>query len=291
MIKCLISEHSLNRNLRSIFPNPIKFRRHLTIIDYLSQYINGIYNGDGISQIKISKVNSDFEDPIITEISYDIEKFKNNLKTIIPYIEFKHSDFILATNSKIKDVELKRVFEYFSTTPMIFNFPVCLASKNSCGFPVNKIKKHEFKKQIKGETILKQFEYIKHGKFDCKYKIELDTNFMLYLINNVIMKHSSIIPIEMYNCVHIPTASQLFMRRFIYSNGYKKTGPRTIKLKYDTIRWETGFNKTDSYIRSNMLRPLVESKFIKTLYNSKRGVIKIEFIKRGPYILRFQNKF
>jgi len=294
MIKCLISEHSLNKNLKTIFKNPIKFRRHLTVIDYISYYINGIYNGNGISQIKLSEVNNDFEDPIIIDVEQDLEKFKNNLKTInpnnsnVPYIEFKHSDFIRATNSKIKDTELKKILEDLYTMPINIDFPVCLIDKKSCGDSLKKIKKCEFKKQIKNETIINKFECVKHGKFDYKYKVVLDSEFMLYLINNIIMRHSAIIPVEMYNCTNMPTSSQIFMRRFIYTNNWKKVGPKDIKLKYDTIRFETGFYKSNGYIRSHMLKPLINSNYIKAFYNNSSSIAIVQFLKNGPYIRRFK---
>lgn len=290
MIKFLISEHSLNRNLKEIFYNPIKFRKHLTVIDYLSHYINNKYNGNGISQIKFSE--SEFEDSIITNVIYDMERFKNDLKSMNkikednPYIEFKHSDFIKATNSKIKDVEVIKILKDLSTITVNFNFPVCVISKDSCGYTDHRIKKCEYKKEIKNEKILNNYESIKHGKFDYKYKIILDTRFILYLINNIKMNHTSFIPTDAYHCTKVPTSSQLFMRRFISPYNFGRRNKKKRTIKYDTIRSETGFDKSNSYIRSHMLKPLIESGYIQTFYGNDDKVIIFHFNKVGNYIAK-----
>jgi hypothetical protein len=82
------------------------------------------------------------------------------------------------------------------------------------------------------------------------------------------------------------------MRRFIYTNNWSKTGPKDIKLKYDTIRAETGFHKTDEYIRYHMLKPLIASNHIKIFYNNNdnndNNIVIVQFLKNGPYIRRFK---
>lgn len=290
----LISEHSVNKNLRNIFEEPSKYRNHIIFLDFLCKFMkdkipenrNNIY---GISKVTLS---NDSTDQIVINVDNDIENIIGILRSLTkdafdPYIKFKHSDFIKYTQTKIKDKQLEKAINELCIKKIKFDFPVCVFNNNKCsGLLFKKLKSIEMNRPI-DETILNKYEAKPIGKFDYEYKISLNSRFILYMINNILMNHSVEVPIKNYDWNYIPTSANLFMKRFVLPFYYPRKRYRK-RLKFETIREELGIELSNRQILNQVLRPIEKLNYIKLMHND--DVIEFQCIKFKENIYKFKQK-
>lgn len=292
----LISEHSINKNLKNIFNQPLKYRNHIIFLDFVSKYAKDRLGCVGMTMPRWSCGVSE-EDKIISGIIYrSKDDFIQSLFNIYelqspaePYIEFKHSEFIKYTESKIRDKQLeKTILNLTKKEIFVKKFPIAMYSKKSEGCKKYQIRLEN--REIKNESIITKFESGSVGKYDYKYKVYLDSKFMLYTLNNIMMGHSTMIPINLYDWINIPTVSHLFIKRFMSPYYFvKKKGQMTKKkIKFETINDELGIYKSNREILNQILRPIEKINYIQMLYNNK--IVEIQYYKSGNYLRKVDYK-
>lgn len=291
----LISEHSINKKLKEIFGQPLKYRNHIIFLDFVSKYSKDRL-GEGKMTHLVWSHGVSKKDEIISNVIYiNRDDFIQGLFNLYelkypaePYIEFKHSEFIKYTSSKIKDKQLEKTISDLNKRKIsVKNFPIAIFSKESVGCKKGKIILEN--REIDNEPIITKFECGPVGKYDYRYKVYLDSKFMLYTLNNIMMGHSTMISTKLYDWIYLPTVSHMFMKRFMSPYYFAKKGYMTKKtIKFETINSELGTLKSDRQILNQVLRPIEKANYTQMLFN--KGIVVIQYYKSGNVLRRVDCK-